>query len=232
MKNRNSQQRLIIGTFILIIGVIAMIGNLNIFDTRQILQFWPTIFIVLGTLKITQSRNRSSMTIGFGLIIWGSILTLNHLELIHVEIRELWPLLLIFFGISTIAKTTDQTNHSGLLGLAEGGADIDRKIDITAIMSGNKSSNTSQNFVGGDITAIMGGVELDLRGASIEGDAVLNVWATWGGIEIKVPADWLIINNGFGIMGGLEDKSVPAMDAKKRLIITGYAIMGGVQIKN
>ena len=58
------------------------------------------------------------------------------------------------------------------------------------------------------------------------------MFAVWGGIVIKVPADWTVINNGMAIMAAIEDKSVPAMNAGNRLIITGHAVMGGVEIKN
>ena len=78
----------------------------------------------------------------------------------------------------------------------------------------------------------MGGVELDLRGASIQSEAVLNLWATWGGIVIKIPADWSVVNRSTALMGGIEDKSFSPPVATKRLIITGTAIMGGVEIKN
>ena len=99
-------------------------------------------------------------------------------------------------------------------------------------MAGNKTVSNSQDFKGGDITAVMGGVELDLRGASIQSEARLNLWATWGGIVIKIPADWSVINRGTAIMGAIEDKSSGSPVANKRLIITGMAIMGGVDIKN
>lgn len=78
----------------------------------------------------------------------------------------------------------------------------------------------------------MGGVELDLRNASIQTDAVLNVFAFWGGISLKIPSDWSVVNNANAFLGGVDDTTVPAMGSSKRLIITGTAIMGGVEIKN
>ena len=78
----------------------------------------------------------------------------------------------------------------------------------------------------------MGGIEIDLRNASIQTEAVLNVFAVWGGISIKIPNDWSVVNNGVAIMGGIDDTSVPNMNANKRLILTGTVIMGGVEIKN
>ncbi|MDO8178372.1 MAG: DUF5668 domain-containing protein [Undibacterium sp.] len=232
MKNASPQQRILLGAFILIIGVLSLVDNLNIFNTRSLLQFWPTVFIVLGALKIVQAKNNSGYLIGGTLITAGIVMTLNRLGFISFNMRDFWPVFLIIGGLLIIFKdriknTREMTDSNVLSSLGS-----DSKIDVVAVMSGNQGKISSPDFRGGEITAIMGGVELDLRAASIETEAVLNVFAVWGGIVLKVPNDWTIINNGIAIMGGIDDKSVPAMNSGKRLIITGYAIMGGVEIKN
>jgi hypothetical protein len=228
VKNASSQQRILLGGFILIIGVLSLLDNLNIFNTRDILQFWPMVFIALGSLKISQSGNRSGYLIGAALVTAGVLMTLHNLGWIHFRMREWWPMFLILGGILVIFKDRSIQNNSDVSSVFGS----DSKIDVVAIMSGNQGKNTSQNFLGGDITAVMGGVDLDFRGASIQTEAVLNVWATWGGIVVKIPDDWAVINNAVALMGGIDDKTVPPMNPTKRLVITGYAIMGGVEIKN
>jgi hypothetical protein len=54
----------------------------------------------------------------------------------------------------------------------------------------------------------------------------------WGGIVLRVPPDWSVVVTGMPILGGIEDKSVPPMAQSKRLVIDGYVIMGGIEIKN
>ena len=78
----------------------------------------------------------------------------------------------------------------------------------------------------------MGGCELDMRDASIKGEAVINVFAVFGGISIKVPRDWTVILHGTPIMGGFDEKTNAPPDNTKRLIVNGYAIMGGVEVRN
>ena len=82
--------------------------------------------------------------------------------------------------------------------------------------------------------AVIGGCEIDLRHASIaEGrEAVIDAFALWGGIEIKVPEDWEVVNRGSAFLGGFENKTRPLPGAAKRLVVTGTAIMGGVEVKN
>ena len=78
----------------------------------------------------------------------------------------------------------------------------------------------------------MGGIELDLRQAGTEnGEAVIDVFVLWGGIEITVPPDWTVSNQVTPILGGAEDKSTGTQQARNRLIVKGVVIMSGVDIK-
>ncbi|MET0355574.1 MAG: DUF5668 domain-containing protein [Cellvibrio sp.] len=234
MNKPQPKRRVIFGSLIIIIGVLALFDKLNIFSFNVIslFQFWPTIFIVVGILKMTESKSRSSILIGLGFMLVGVAMMLNNLGIFHFSLRDWWPVLLIIIGISVVFKdrAIDQSSETFFVGSQHASSNV--SLDITAIMGGNKTVNSSKDFKGGEVTAIMGGVDLDLRDASIETEAVLNVWATWGGIEIKIPRDWEVVNRGMAILGGIEDKSLPTPGTTKRLIITGTAIMGGVVIKN
>lgn len=235
MKNVNPQQRLILGAFIIIIGALALLDNLQIFNTRDMVQFWPTVFVVVGAIKLSQANTRSGYIIGGGLIAAGTILTLNRMGIIHFRMRDWWPVLLIAGGFLVIFKDKANDIFKGFNSSAmnnKGTTSNDTHLDIVAIMSGHQGNIASSDFRGGAITAIMGGAELDLRNAVIQTEAVLNVTAFWGGITLKIPSDWTVVNNGFAFLGGIDDSSVPSMNANKRLIITGTAVMGGVEIKN
>ena len=66
---------------------------------------------------------------------------------------------------------------------------------------------------GGNVTAIFGGVELDFRGADIEGEeAVIYVEAVFGGIEIVVPERWNVAFEVQSVFAGYsdEDSTTPA----------------------
>ena len=58
-------------------------------------------------------------------------------------------------------------------------------------------------------------------------------FAFWGGIEIRVPEDWEVQVKGTAILGGYGDETRTIEgDGRKVLVVTGTAIMGGVEIKN
>lgn len=230
-RNRDPQQRLVFGILIMVVGVLALLDNLRIFEGIKLVSFWPAVFIVGGILKMSQSQARSGYIIGAIFILIGSVMTLNNLGIISFRVRDFWPLILIGIGVLVIFKdkakqTIDQISASKIDESKEG------KIDIVAIMSGSQGNIASANFIGGDITAIMGGVELDLRNASIQTEAVINVFTFWGGISLKIPNDWSVVNSANAVLGGIDDSTVPNMSANKRLIITGTSVMGGVEIKN
>jgi predicted membrane protein len=93
------------------------------------------------------------------------------------------------------------------------------------------------DFRGANSTAVMGAVELDLRGAKIaDSPAVMDVFALWGGIELTVPPEWKVEIQVVPILGGVENKArstTPSPGAPEQvLIVRGTALMGGVEIKN
>ena len=51
----------------------------------------------------------------------------------------------------------------------------------------------------------MGGCEIDLRHASIDGEAVIDIFALWGGVELRVPPDWTVVSRVTPILGGVDD---------------------------
>jgi hypothetical protein len=82
----------------------------------------------------------------------------------------------------------------------------------------------------------MGGFEIDLRGAQIQGDsATIEIFTLFGGIELKVPQDWYVVLQGTPILGMFANTAKPLPESagpRKKLILKGAAIMGGVEVKN
>ena len=101
-----------------------------------------------------------------------------------------------------------------------------------AFLSGVERKYSSSNFRRGEVEAFMGGVDLDFRDAIIEGDeARLDVTAVMGGVTIRVPRTWNVVNRVEPVLGGVEDHT-SSMNGNKRLVIEGTVLMGGLEIKN
>lgn len=84
-------------------------------------------------------------------------------------------------------------------------------------------------------TAIMGGVVLDLTQARFtQHETTINAYALMGGVEIIVPEDVTVRVDGVGFMGAFEDsthKGAPTIPGGPVVRVTGFAMMGGVEVK-
>lgn len=222
--------RLVLGLGIIIVGCLFLLGNLDILDPHEYLRLWPVLLIVAGIAHLVQAEKGSKRIWGIVLIFIGSAMLLDRLYFFHFNLWSYWPLILVFVGIMMIIKSTmfrkETSSSSGE------NSDANSFLKATAVMGGFRRKINSQNFKGGELTTIMGGLELDFRDASINGEAVIDIFAVMGGVEMRVPEDWLIIVEGFPFMGGYDDKTRPPKETTKRLIIKGTVVMGGVEIKN
>jgi hypothetical protein len=53
-----------------------------------------------------------------------------------------------------------------------------------------------------------------------------------GGVEVRVPEDWTVETRGMAVLGGFEDKTRRPLDDRRKLVVTGLAVLGGVEVKN
>jgi hypothetical protein len=122
-----------------------------------------------------------------------------------------------------------------------GGDDVDDTLNIFAVLGGAKRASYSTRFRGGEVTAFMGGYQIDLRQATIPPgeEAVLDIFTAMGGGEIIVPPSWTVATPIVPVMGGIDDKRITPLpgtiDAGKpapRLVIRGLLMMGGIEIKS
>jgi predicted membrane protein len=102
----------------------------------------------------------------------------------------------------------------------------------TAFLGGVQREYDSSTFRGGEAEAIMGGIDLDFRGAAIEGnEATLDVTAVMGGVKVRIPRTWNVVNQVEAVLGGVKDRTTKG-NGNKQLVITGTVLMGGLEIRN
>jgi predicted membrane protein len=171
------------------------------------------------------------------LIFAGVILQLNQLGYSRFGWNEFWPVILIAAGLMLMWNTLEARKRRAES--SPSGSDPRTTLNEAVVFGGLERRMTSQDFQGGDVTAIFGGVELDLTEANIQGDqATLAITAIFGGVEVRVPRTWQVAFRGSPIFGGIEDKTRtpplgdPASPNPKTLVITGAVIFGGLEIKN
>ena len=86
----------------------------------------------------------------------------------------------------------------------------------------------------GSVSVVLGGVELDLREATLApGGADLDLSATLGGVNVTVPSDWRVVVEDRATLGGVEalvtdPEELP--DDAPLLRVAAGARLGGVSI--
>ncbi|HVS32190.1 MAG TPA: DUF5668 domain-containing protein [Thermoanaerobaculia bacterium] len=211
--------KLIAGVSFTILGILLTADNLDLLVADRFVRFWPAMVVLAGLVKIYEP---GSALIGIALIVAGSWLLAYNVGLIRFRIFDMWPLVLIGIGVV-------------LVGRAFGVMPQPRMPKNLAIFSAQTIEETAKDYAGGRLTAVLGGYELDLTRAGIrQSPAVLEVFALMGGIEITVPEEWEVVSEVTPVMAGVEVKTPrsAATDPKKKLIIRGATVMGGVEVKS
>ena len=225
--------RLILGLLVALVGALLLIENLGLLEQGVLGIWWPVAFVVLGAYQIVFGASPLPKAMGVGFASLGAALLYAHLNPEVVSAEEiwsnLWPVLLVVGGGWIVFRALRPHRPS------EDARSSNDRVRIFTFWSGQDLAVNSTRFEGGELTSIMGGYELDLRDADMpEGsEAILDVFALMGGGEIRVPEDWTVISDVLPIMGGIDVKARTRPGAPdKRLRVKGFAMMGGVEIRN
>jgi predicted membrane protein len=231
------------GIVLVVIGTIFLLDHMGIVKAEVLWRFWPLAIVAVGLLKLSQPGERA---LGVGFIVVGAIVQLHHLGLIGLSWNTIWPLILIVAGIALIwsrffdaPKMPGMPAVPGMAGTLSSGATGRDTVNEYALFGGVERRVTINNFRGGNVTAIFGGVELDFRSADIDGEeAIVYVEAVFGGIEIVVPEKWNVAFQVQSIFAGYNDETRQPLPepvgatARKTLVLHGRATFGGITVKN
>lgn len=233
MKNRGPYTGLIPGAIILAIGAIFLLNNLGIIDAHHLWEFWPLLLIFSGLVKFFDPCRRAW---GVILLAFGVLLQLNQLGIRHFSWSEFWPLILIAVG--GMAMWSALQARKLMEGIQTDDGDPRTTLNENAVFGGIQKRLNGKQFRGGQLHAMFGGIEIDMRDADIaENEAILSAHSVFGGIELRVPETWYVAARGQGVFGGFTDSTKYTGPGdpdkpKKTLIVTGMAVFGGVEIRN
>jgi predicted membrane protein len=230
------------GLVVILVGFGLLLHTLDILPfARLFSRFWlPGLFILIGLLVLSKARGSHGWAGGLFWIGFGLLILLSRSAFFQFNPWSLLgPAIVIWIGLSMLLRGAGEgrlhkrfeTRASP--GISSKNEDPDDWISATAILGHFERRCTSQQFRGGDITAILGGGKVDLRDADIQSDnATLDISAVMGGIEILVPTSWVVHIKATPVLSGYEDKTHPSKDAGKHLIIKGTSVLAGFEVKN
>jgi hypothetical protein len=104
-------------------------------------------------------------------------------------------------------------------------------VALVAACNGIDLASRSQAFRGGSVLAILGGVSLDLREATLAPGATLSVHALLGGVAIRTPAEWRVELRAHALFGGVAAPGRSSVDDDApTLVVDGLAALGGIAV--
>ncbi len=225
--------KLITGALLIVIGALILLGNFDFldFNVSYYIFSWKSLLIFLGIVFLGTKTNKTPgyILIGIGVFFW-----LPSFFDYNIRLHDVfWPLLLIGLGLLLINRQRSLIPHSSANNSGEPGPS--GYLDDVSIFGGGIKIIQSKNFKGGNITAIFGGSEFDLRQVEIASDfAVIDVFTLFGGTKFVIPEGWNVKSDAISILGSLSDKRVvhPNPAESKTLVIKGLVMLGGVEIKS
>ena len=216
------------GLIVVVIGVLLLLGTTGVYDVGRLWRYVPSLFVLLGLWAIVQTdfQNLGGPLL---LIVVAGTVQLLALDLITGEtIAVWWPILIVLLGLSILFGHLRRRGRVPTLSADD--------FDLIGVFGGSERRVTSRSFRGGTATAIFGGVEIDLRDATIaERPAVVTATALFGGVEIKVPEEWEVHLDALPVFGGVEDERMrrpiePDRPEGPDLIVSGFVAFGGISV--
>ena len=97
--------RLIGGGLLLLVGTAFVLQNLGWVHAGRLVDYWPLLLVWIGLSRMfgpTRPRHFPSGAVVFAL---GVFLQLERLDLVHVDTRDIWPILLVVAGLALVADS-------------------------------------------------------------------------------------------------------------------------------
>lgn len=231
MADRNwLSPKLVFGLVLCFVGTLLALDNFGLINGSEYLGWWPIAIVAYGLLKAQGIGTHRAPVGGLVLAGIGTLLLLGQLDVMDFHFWDLWPFALVAIGISIVVRT---------MGLARKattpGGELSDRVGGFAMMGGVTRRMATERFQGGDLSTVMGGIEVDLSNAKIApGDhPVIETFVMWGGVDLKVPENWKVTSEAIVLLGSYEDKTRRFEGPfAGELIIRGLVLMGGIEVKS
>lgn len=213
------------GLLIIAVGV-AYAGNvLDLWDVKIFFTGWWTLFIIIPCLYSMLHHGPHAANI-IGLSI-GAILLLQAQDVVPDNTlgKLIFPVMLVGIGVTILlgGKMHRKIASKARLG---------NKSEYSAVFGGQEIKMIHELLSTLELTAIFGGLSVDLSDAIISEDSVIEANAIFGGVDIIVPDYVNVKLSSTPIFGGVDCK-IPQANTPDAptLLVSGTAIFGGIDVK-
>jgi hypothetical protein len=228
-----SPGRVVVGLGLIGTGVLLVLDSAGALDaTDTIGNWWPLLLVILGLFQLV-SNPRTWLGSGI-LVAVGVVLLGTRQDWLH---GSAWSLLIAAVLIIIGIRLLNASRRGGVVvtgpAPAPGHGETAR-VDAVAVLSKRRVAVTSPAFLGGDVTSVLGSLDLDLTGATLGPGAHLNATVVLGGLNVLVPQGWRVEVTGTPILIGWDDttrRDVIGPDAPV-LRISAVTVLGGLEVRH
>ncbi len=220
------------GIVLVLIGVILALNTFEITNINIFFDGWWTLFIIVPCfIDLFDHKDGKTGNI-IGLII-GVLLLLSCQGITDFDIvwKLMLPIILVVIGLSCIFKNTISSSVNNKIKEINKKNNNKDNHEYASTFSGQKLDFTKEEFTGCTLSAVFGGIGLDLTQAIIKEDVVINASSIFGGIDIRTPKDINVKVNSTSIFGGVDNKVKNDSNNKITIYVNATCLFGGVDIK-
>lgn len=220
------------GMVLVVVGVILALNAFDITDIDIFFDGWWTLFIIvpcfIGLFDNNDGKTGNLIGIVIGVLLLLSCQGITDFDIIW---KLLLPVILVIVGLSCIFKNTISNSVNNKIKEINKKNKIGEKQEYASTFSGQKLNFTNEEFKGCSLSAVFGGIDLDLRDAIIKEDVVINTSSIFGGIDIRIPKNVNVKVNSNSIFGGVTNKIKNDSNNKITIYVNATCLFGGVEIK-
>ena len=233
MKSKLGSGRIIAGLIIIVLGVLFLLGTLDLIETNagEIIAWVASIVLLAFGVGILIARRFRHAFFPIVLIGIGLFILLGNLG---VDARDYWPIIIILIGAAIILGGWRRRSSSGEIDIGRSSTTTSEgELNISCTLGEANERIEADDFSGGKVNVTLGNVNLDLRSASVaDPPATLDASLTMAGLNLRVPPDWVVRIENSVTMGEAEDKRTrrDADSDGPHLLITGNITMGSLII--
>jgi len=223
--NRNVSNRSVMGGVVVVLGVLLLLGTTGAFDTENLVQYVPSLFVLVGVYAIAKSGFRNLTGPLVLIVVAGAVQLLALDVLTEAFVAAYWPVVVVVAGLAILVSRARRPDPTV----------FQEDLDLVAVFGGVERRPVGERFRRADVAVAFGGAELDLRDVASASPSEVDALVLFGGADVYVPADWVVEVDAIPVFGGVTDERphapLSAAGESPDLVVTGVVLFGGLTIK-
>ncbi len=217
------------GLFFLVAAAFVIVNQLGYYTDLAFMPLILSIFLVALFIKSIYP------TRFFGILISIALLIILYDKQLGLESITPWPVLItavlgsiglhIIFGKNYSVKCNEKHFDKVI------NNDDEDVINVEVKFGSSIKYVNSDNFKEANLSSSFGSLSVYFNNAKIKDDkAVINLDASFSGVELYIPKEWKVINNLDNSLAGVEEMNNRNNETNKTVTINGRVSFAGVEI--